>query len=658
MTNNTTHTPAPHPSTPQPPPAATATSAAAPPPLTIHHFAPMEVPHRRAPRDLFAAQLAQRVHWRMNDGVHAHTTMPYAQWTHDVGVGDIKKCLRPHLGRLEFGGQGATDEGELEVRFLAEGEDCKDFLVRRGCWKQVRFEDEIEGDAKDKGKGKGKGKERARGERAANPEEEAGANEYVFHVLKPGNPFHTTRSTVATMELVRTRTTIPVPRVCAFDTSAANAVGYEWILMERVRGVPLLSTLRSPNGGDGRGGGRRHLQPLTDDQKRRLARTLADWTHQLTQLRFDAIGSVVWQANRPNGADGTFAVGPLVTRAFVIDWRPTYRFSRGPYTHISSYLRALVDACKQECDDGRQHRRALIRAANVELGVLEADPWAPGTAETVRELLLGMTSEQRAWRVAELRAWLVQLMDGLDGDDDVRGRPAARRRRAPARRTRTTVDWRESRFAAGNLVSDMSGPRPRLRLPQEAAQCDALYGIIDTICPSQPLDPRSTFLQHWDIHGDSILIDPSDDMRPVALLGWERVLVAPGSLLRHTYPLLFSGGEDALKRPRWDEDENKAMREEYCSRLRELNSPLLEVMRKYEGVQGDVTMNLRELEITCLLANHHSTRRYVDDLVQKVAQKFGPPQVAHRAVPQRAPRRGHLWASVNRVPIVDARFQL
>lgn len=47
-----------------------------------------------------------------------------------------------------------------------------------------------------------------------------------------------TRAEVATLRWVRENTMIPVPEALGFDDSNDNEIGYEWILMEFIEGIP------------------------------------------------------------------------------------------------------------------------------------------------------------------------------------------------------------------------------------------------------------------------------------------------------------------------------------------------------------------------------------------------------------------------------------
>ncbi|KAI9833127.1 MAG: hypothetical protein M1826_000494 [Phylliscum demangeonii] len=62
---------------------------------------------------------------------------------------------------------------------------------------------------------------------------------YIMRVTLPADPHFLTSSEVATMEYLRSCTTIPIPKILAYDSSNRNALGFEWVLMEFVHGTPL-----------------------------------------------------------------------------------------------------------------------------------------------------------------------------------------------------------------------------------------------------------------------------------------------------------------------------------------------------------------------------------------------------------------------------------
>jgi aminoglycoside phosphotransferase len=64
-----------------------------------------------------------------------------------------------------------------------------------------------------------------------------------MRVSLPVDPRYKTESEVATTEFVRQKTSLPVPRIIAFD-SHENELGFEWILMDMMPGLTLRKRWR------------------------------------------------------------------------------------------------------------------------------------------------------------------------------------------------------------------------------------------------------------------------------------------------------------------------------------------------------------------------------------------------------------------------------
>lgn len=65
------------------------------------------------------------------------------------------------------------------------------------------------------------------------------ARELVARVARRFMPRLKTESEVATLDYLRTRTTVPVPTIYHYDASPYNRLGGEYILMSKVGFIPL-----------------------------------------------------------------------------------------------------------------------------------------------------------------------------------------------------------------------------------------------------------------------------------------------------------------------------------------------------------------------------------------------------------------------------------
>lgn len=167
--------------------------------------------------------------------------------------------------------------------------------------------------------------------------------ERILRVSLPIHPWYKTQSEVATMGLIRLNTTIPVPIVYAFDSSGENAIDLEWIVMNKICGKPYEEDFEAC---------------LNLESKLKLHRTVADWLHQLSMLRFDKIGSIYKNPNQLPGEKFSVFLGPLSDVDFALDYRLEYHIPLGPYDSLRDYLRAFTDLYEAEGLDPRQKQRS------------------------------------------------------------------------------------------------------------------------------------------------------------------------------------------------------------------------------------------------------------------------------------------------------------
>ena len=169
---------------------------------------------------------------------------------------------------------------------------------------------------------------------------------YIMRVSLPVDPYFKTASEAATLQFVRKNTSIPVPQIIAFDPSADNELGFEWILMTKLPGVPLEALWESPD--------------LVWDSRVQITKTLAVYLKQLRNFKFPLIGNlypssrpefeqVAWLKDLsskprfvPLSDDPEFAVGPLATIPFVYGDRIRLQNSRCAFETSSSYLASLL----------------------------------------------------------------------------------------------------------------------------------------------------------------------------------------------------------------------------------------------------------------------------------------------------------------------------
>ena len=99
---------------------------------------------------------------------------------------------------------------------------------------------------------------------------------YLFRVALPLVPYYRIESEAAMLSYLKENTSIPVPRVIAWESSAATDLGFEWTLLEKLEGVALDELWRG----------------MPWDSKVRLVAALAPLLGQLRDHKFDEIGSL------------------------------------------------------------------------------------------------------------------------------------------------------------------------------------------------------------------------------------------------------------------------------------------------------------------------------------------------------------------------------
>ena len=145
-----------------------------------------------------------------------------------------------------------------------------------------------------------------------------------------GPPHYTTSSEVATMDFVRTRLGIPVPKVFAWASrvNKGNPVGTEYIIMEKVPGESLASRWSS----------------LSTKELVEIIQQIVDIESRLFIARFSKNGSLYYREDLEEevresgskeelGADllsDRFGIGPIVSRSFWAGERSQMALDRGP----------------------------------------------------------------------------------------------------------------------------------------------------------------------------------------------------------------------------------------------------------------------------------------------------------------------------------------
>lgn len=112
--------------------------------------------------------------------------------------------------------------------------------------------------------------------------------------------------------LVQKHTTIPVPRVLAWSSDMSNAVGAEYIIMERVPGVQIF----------------KKWDEMGESNRVSIIKRLTQWERELSEIQFPAYGSLYFKISLNDtemipldssiDPQGEFCIGPSCDSSWFI----------------------------------------------------------------------------------------------------------------------------------------------------------------------------------------------------------------------------------------------------------------------------------------------------------------------------------------------------
>ncbi|KAM5439801.1 hypothetical protein MferCBS31731_004211 [Microsporum ferrugineum] len=175
---------------------------------------------------------------------------------------------------------------------------------------------------------------------------DAASGGYLMRVTLPVDPQFKTLSEVATLAWVRENTSLPVPRVVAYNSSHANELRFEWILMEKMAGRPLADVWGS----------------MTWVLKEELTAGIARHSAELFSRRLSGIGNLYFATGLDNFTDRTepsnsqkceaarFVLGRIVSMPFFWGNHFTYDIPRGAFDLGSEWLSARLQFIQLDCE--------------------------------------------------------------------------------------------------------------------------------------------------------------------------------------------------------------------------------------------------------------------------------------------------------------------
>ncbi|KAG7005373.1 hypothetical protein G7Y79_00020g049010 [Physcia stellaris] len=155
---------------------------------------------------------------------------------------------------------------------------------------------------------------------------------YLLRVTIPVEPFFKTESEVATIAFLRSKTSIPVPNIIAWQSNIdlEDDLGYEWMLMEKIDGVALYDVWRK----------------VPWDRKLALVDDIAELITELQNHVFNEIGALYFKSKSSGTAGNT--VEPPVLDADTIP--EVYENEMTGESDLSKTLRPHMDGAPRSID--------------------------------------------------------------------------------------------------------------------------------------------------------------------------------------------------------------------------------------------------------------------------------------------------------------------
>jgi len=168
----------------------------------------------------------------------------HPNWVVEPSMARIEEAIAPHLQQLQTSSRSLAPAHDIDIEFLAEGAFNKTYTATLATRSHCQS--------------------------------------YIVRVSLPVDAYYKMASEVATIKYLRTQTSIPIPEVFAWDAGYENPIGYEWMLMERVAGLPLREVWYPEN----------KTGSVDWDIKQRTVEAIAESVAQMWRLKFPVGGSL------------------------------------------------------------------------------------------------------------------------------------------------------------------------------------------------------------------------------------------------------------------------------------------------------------------------------------------------------------------------------
>ncbi|KAM7200707.1 Protein kinase-like domain containing protein [Naviculisporaceae sp. PSN 640] len=161
------------------------------------------------------------------------------------------------------------------------------------------------------------------------------ASQCIMRIALPVEPGNKTECEVTTMRFVSEHTSIPVPRVIAFNDDDDNEIGFEWILMEFLPGTSLY----------------KRWHKISLEQKAYVTEQIATFHSQLFQLEFKGVGTL---RPRSKGTKGP-KPGALVALDYFRGDHFDYEVPRGPFRTSHDWVKSKLQVQEIDQTKGSQN---------------------------------------------------------------------------------------------------------------------------------------------------------------------------------------------------------------------------------------------------------------------------------------------------------------
>lgn len=166
-----------------------------------------------------------------------------------------------------------------------------------------------------------------------------GKESLAMRISLPVDPSSKTESEVATLHFMRENGNIPVPKVIAFNSSSSDPIGFEWILMDFMPGMPLEEGWRS----------------ISWSAKEAIVEQLAVYSASMYRRQFHAIGNIYPNPKRPDPR--TLEIKRIVSMQFFWGDHISQAVPRGPFKSSQDWIAARLSFDEADGEKVLQHSR-------------------------------------------------------------------------------------------------------------------------------------------------------------------------------------------------------------------------------------------------------------------------------------------------------------